>query len=83
MREPNDWRLTNQQNYLKNAELSFDQYVAPSAEWDHDHCVFCWDKFMQGQPDTLTEGYVTTDGQHWVCEQCFEDFKQEFGFKVV
>ena len=83
MREPNDWRLTNQQRYLQNAEFSCAEYVAPRQGWDHDHCVFCMSKFMQGQEDTLTEGYVTTDGQHWICKPCFEDFKQEFEFKVV
>jgi hypothetical protein len=81
MRERNDWRLTNQRNYLQNAELSWSQYAAPSADWDHDHCAFCMQKFMPGTVDA--EGYVTADDQHWVCKACFEDFKQEFGFKVV
>jgi hypothetical protein len=83
MREPNDWRLTFQEEYLKDATLRWAEYKAPRPDWDHDHCEFCWDKFMQGRTDTLTEGYATTDGRRWVCKQCFEDFKQEFGFKVV
>jgi len=33
-------------------------------------------------PSILTEGYVT-EGDHWVCESCFADFREEFGWTVV
>jgi hypothetical protein len=82
MCEPNDWRLGKHVLSLKGATVMWAEVPAPDEDWDHDHCAFCWDKFMQGCDDTLTEGYVTTDGQHWICKPCFEDFKQEFEFKV-
>jgi len=81
MREPNDWRFFGQDRYLRGATVTWVEYPAPTCASDHDHCAFCFEKFMLGQPDTLTAGYVTTDG-HWICKPCFEDFKQEFEFKV-
>lgn len=47
------------------------QYRAESAERDHEHCEFCWAKFMDPDfsedhrrfvaehPDVLTAGYTT------------------------
>lgn len=25
----------------------------------------------------------TKDGKHWICEQCYDDFKEMFGFKLT
>ena len=84
MREPNDWRLFNQERYLKGASLAWHSYVPANAANDHDHCEFCTAKFMAGGvPDTLTEGYSTTDGYHWVCKSCFDDFVDLLGWQVV
>jgi hypothetical protein len=67
-----DWRLTNQEAYLKGATLVRKPYRAYSETWDHDHCVFCWatfidptgsdvsPKYVDEHPDVLTEGYATT-----------------------
>jgi len=66
MREPNDWRLTNQERYLKGATLVRRSYAPARAENDHDHCQFCFAKFMSaGVPDSLCEGYSTPDGYGW------------------
>jgi hypothetical protein len=78
---PDDWRLTNQMNYLQNAVLVWKEYQAPSESWDHDHCEFCWAKFMEGDyPDVQRTGYATEDDYHWVCKPCFDDFKEMFGW---
>lgn len=55
----------------------------PNPGNDHDHCEFCWSKFLQldGQGG-LTKGYSTTDGYRWICDQCFNDFVSEFEWKV-
>ena len=51
MVQPNDWRLTSQENYLKNVELV--------------------------HKNTATNDY-------WcICRECFDDFKEMFGWKVV
>ena len=74
MREVNDWRLTNQLNYLKGATLSRREYSRWSDSWDHDHCAFCGAKFMEKTaPDIQRSGYSTPDEYHWVCDICFED----------
>jgi hypothetical protein len=70
-----DPRITNQQKYLSGVSLVKKQWVRPRAEWDHDHCAFCWAKFAGAEmPDALHEGYVTAEGEHWVCPTCFADF---------
>jgi hypothetical protein len=78
---PTDWRLTGQEGFLSGAEVRFAQYAPPSTEWGHDHCVFCWGKFTSDPSDgCLKQGFVTIDGRYWICEQCFTDFRDQFGF---
>lgn len=76
-----DWRLFNQKDFLMNAKLIKMKYSKPSDKWDHDHCSFCWDKFSESDDD-LQQGYCTEDGKYWICEECFNDFKDMFHFKV-
>jgi hypothetical protein len=84
MREENDWRLQGQEKYLKGVPLWRKEYARYSESWDHDHCQFCWDKFMEEDyPEVLHEGYATEDDERWICEQCFEDFKDLFDWKVM
>lgn len=81
MREPNDWRLTNQATYLKNVALIWRQYAPTNSNNDHDHCEFCFAKFIDDDsPDTLYEGYSTHDGYRWVCVSCFNDFFDLFNW---
>lgn len=83
MREQDDWRLQGQEKYLKGATLSWKRYVRPSESWDHDHCEFCWAKFMDSEtPDTLKEGFATADNR-WICPRCFADFGDLFGWLVT
>jgi hypothetical protein len=82
--EPNDWRLTNQQDYLHGRKWTWKEYRAPSPSWDHDHCCFCWAKFMEANYlDTLQEGFSTQDDYYWVCRRCFADFKEIFDWTEV
>ncbi len=83
MREKDDWRLTNQQNYLRGVHLRWKEYSGRGGTWDHDHCEFCWAKFMdEDHPDIQRAGYSTADGYRWICKQCFEDFKDLFDWTV-
>jgi hypothetical protein len=73
MSESNDWRLTGQETYLQGVALVRKPYRAYSENCEHDHCEFCWAKFMdpayseahrkfiEEHPEVLTEGYATTD----------------------
>lgn len=79
MLDKNDWRLVNQKEYLMDAQLIKTEYKAIEDYSDHEHCAFCWDKFSENHGE-LSVGYRTKDGRHWICEECFNDFKEEFNF---
>jgi hypothetical protein len=82
MREEDDWRLQGQEEYLKGIRLFRKKYTRHSESWDHDHCEFCWAKFSEEDyAEALHEGYATEDDYRWVCEQCFEDFKDLFDWR--
>ena len=82
MLNKNDWRLVSQDEYLMNAKLKRVKYSQSSPKWDHEHCVFCWDKFSESEDD-LHEGYCTEDMKYWICDACYEDFKDTFHFEIV
>jgi hypothetical protein len=65
---------------------------------DHEHCEFCWAKFMdENDPphpeDThviFHEGYeivpewgATQGVRSWICDQCFRDFHERFAWKLI
>lgn len=69
--------------------------IEPPHAWDHAHCEFCQVAFAEhrtvaARPSTdrrvVTEGYLVAESgvesQKWICEECFEDFKDEFGWLV-
>ena len=70
MADDEDWRLRGQEDYLQGATLVRKRYKAWSEDWEHDHCEFCWTKFMDPEfspehrkfidenPEVLTEGYA-------------------------
>ncbi len=41
-----DWRRRGQEQYLRRAQLTLKRYQALSAQWEHEHCAFCWHKFL-------------------------------------
>lgn len=76
-----DWRLTNQIEYLFGKRLRMCHF-ANFPEKDHEHCVFCWDKFGHAT-DMLSIGYCTDDADNWICQECFEDFKDMFKWTIT
>lgn len=79
-----DWRRRGQEAYLKGVTLQRKRYTRHSDTWDHDHCEFCWAKFMEAEnSEFLTEGYATQGSERWICHKCFEDFQSEFRWTVV
>jgi hypothetical protein len=84
MRETDDWRLTNQDRYLKGVDLVWRTYKPANSSSDHDHCEFCLAKFMTDKSvEALSEGYATNDGYRWICKACFEDFSDLFSWRVT
>ncbi len=79
MGDVDDWRLQGQEKFLAGKTLHRRKWSRPADNpgWDHDHCVFCWQKFSDiPGADTSREGFCTADGYHWVCETCFNDFRE-------
>ena len=44
----------------------------------HEHCDFCLEKALTDKECTF---YCTEDMHHWVCEECFLDFKEKFNWE--
>lgn len=86
MIEEDDWRLRGQEEYLQKKEFSFKKFIPAHNGSLHAHCEFCWHKFMEnseGVNDCSQEGYCSTDEKYWVCEECFQDFKEKFKWKLI
>jgi hypothetical protein len=82
MIDKSDWRLMGQERFLLKKQLLYTQWRQIQEHWDHDHCVFCTTKFSNYDTD-FHIGYCTKDKHHWICETCFEDFKEMFQWEVV
>ena len=54
------------------------KYAERLTNTDHDHCEFCWTKFSDTIPDSLTEGYTSMGDYRWICGNCYLDFKEHF-----
>jgi len=86
MIDESDWRLQGQEKFIQGVVLVKRPYRShpQNADRDHDHCELCWAKFMvEGNPDSLHEGYSTEDEYRWICKTCFTDFRVMFGWQVV
>jgi hypothetical protein len=84
MAEGYDWRLTGQERFLAGVTFHWSEWRQSSPEWEHDHCAFCWAKFMEtALPGVLGAGYTTADTSYWVCATCFKDFRARFAWKLV
>ena len=57
MIDKKDWRLQDQDKYLKGVSLNLKKYIKYCDARDHDHCEFCWAKFsLEGSSDGFDEG---------------------------
>jgi hypothetical protein len=61
-----DRRRRGQEDYLRGARLTWKRYQARSGQWEHEHCEFCWQKFLDGEYSdehrrTLEEQPATID----------------------
>ncbi len=77
-----DWRRRNQEKYLRGKAFRLSRYTPPRPDWDHDHCEFCMAK-LSLLPGDLAKGYHTEDDYRWICEPCFREFQDEFGWTVI
>ena len=79
-----DWRRKGQEKYLIGIEMEYiEDYKPYSESWEHEHCDFCMVTISAYDGD-LHDGYCTMDEKrmHWICNNCFDDFKDEFKWSV-
>jgi hypothetical protein len=82
----NDWRVTNQSNYLTGSRFRWAVWWPYREGWDHDHCEFCFAEISDRLIDGHTEvnvAWVTLDDYRWVCPKCFEHFRHRFRWTVA
>ena len=77
-----DWRLNGQERYLSGKRIAKVRFLKFDEEIDHAHCSFCWAKFSDNEED-LHVGYITDDREHIICEECYNDFKDRFQWKLT
>ena len=82
----NDWRLEQYDGFLDGETFTLERFI-PSGKNDHEHCCFCWQKITDLPIEEAdSEGYRTyssaSECELWVCKECFNDFKERFGFKL-
>jgi len=75
-----DWRLMGQEKHLKGVRLMRSKWVTLQEGWDHDHCEFCHETLCAS---TEVPAYCTEDYYSWICEECYQDFKESFGWVLV
>lgn len=82
--DTNELWLQEKEKYLKNARLQWADYKMPKPTWDHDHCEFCWEKFMEGgQGGTKASGYRLESEDVWVCKECFHKYQSRYNWTSV
>ncbi len=83
MVDDSDWRLRGQEKWLKGLTLSRRLWQQTREHWDHDHCEFCNAKFAAADWAEVREGWTTPTEYHWICDPCFSDFRERFGWSVA
>jgi hypothetical protein len=62
---PDDWRRIGQEDRLAGLAFAWKNYQAYSGNWDHDHCEFCFKKFLDpGYADWMREALTEPSEQH-------------------
>lgn len=77
-----DWRLNGQERYLYGAKIKRINFLKKTMESDHEHCEFCFEK-ISNYFNTTHEAYCTEDEYYWICDNCYNDFKTMFDWKLM
>jgi hypothetical protein len=80
-----EW-LANAVANLRSKNFRWSRYTQPSPEWDHDHCEFCFQRFAEPRAnynDSVEFGFTTPDRFNWVCRECVDKYKDQFGWIIV
>lgn len=50
---------------------------------DHHEGAQRWRAPVLPASEMLREGWTRPDDYHWICETCFSDFREQFGWQLV
>lgn len=81
MLEKDDWRLQNDVEHLKNTSVNptDGEEICRHAPY-LKHCVFC---FEPVKDTPYQHWFIPLDLSCCICEKCYHDFKEGFGWKKL
>jgi len=81
MVEKDDWRLLNDVQHLLCQEIDPVDGEDIIEHLPHiNKCQFCWDKVEDNKKGFW---YVPLDKSCCICEECFNDFKEQFNWYLL
>jgi hypothetical protein len=62
---PDDWRRMGQEGRLAGLAFTWKNYQAYSGNWDHEHCEFCFKKFLDpGYAEWMQDALDEPSNEH-------------------
>ncbi|MBQ7362817.1 MAG: hypothetical protein IJW48_00030 [Clostridia bacterium] len=68
-----------EKDYLHNKKLQLKSVLLKKEE--HYHCELCWNRLSSCVGD-LQIGYYESLSKSWICETCYQEFKDLFGWSI-
>ncbi len=81
MVDKEDWRIMGQEGYLKKRTVFHKKFNVLTTPIGYRQCEFCYSIFSD-EPGKLKHGYHEPISDSWICEDCFQDFKDMFQWTV-
>jgi len=85
MAEERDWRLdiAEEPSFFAKFTWKNTKWTQTRDNWNHDHCEFCGAEIsdLSGK-DIFNNGWTTEDEYYWVCDKCFNDFKDLYQWNL-
>lgn len=80
-----DWIEDCYQCYNKDNWISKREYrKAVVVQGDHDHCLIDAKRLSSHDyDDSEKQGYCSTDGNIWLCENCFNEIQKRHNLSVI
>jgi len=69
-----------EKDYLHGKKLELKGFT-PDHSGDHRHCELCWARISYLKEDS-NSGYYEIFSKSWICEDCYNNFKDLFGWTV-
>ena len=76
-----EWNVEESDISLNNHVLHRKIFSDRLKDTEHEHCEFCSALFGSQKRD-FVEGYCTEDYYYWICDHCYNEFKDEFNWTI-